>query len=152
MMRTNIAMALVASVSMISIVTPLEAQTVESKTHYAYESELRKQILESWTRNSWKSSCFIAENGLRTLINVNFNNQDGEHWLTAKKRYFFDEDCNKYADMEENIHNKLNFTKPNVNFFHLGNDVEAIVEYRTDGFFIQFGTQLVSFLIDNSNT
>jgi len=89
MMRTNIAMALVASVSMISIVTPLEAQTVESKTHYAYKSELRKQILESWTRNSWKSSCFIAENGLRTLINVNFNNQDGEHWLTAKKKVFF---------------------------------------------------------------
>jgi len=54
--------------------------------------------------------------------------------------------------MEENIHEKLNFTKPNVNFFYLGNDIGAIVEYRTDGFFIQFGTQLVSFLIDNSNT
>jgi len=146
----NVALALATSVSIISVATPLAVQATESNAHRAYDNELRRQIVEVWRQNNWKSSCFVAENGLRSLIKISFNNQNGEYWLLAKKQYFLDANCNQYAEMQEDVYEKLNPTDFNISFFHLGADPRSTIEYKSDGFFIQFGTQSVSFFIDKS--
>lgn len=73
-------------VALVSLVTQA------APTDLAFQQNLRNQVLEELSRESWRSACYVADSGLGSILSVHISD-GGEATFTSQ--YYLDVACKR---------------------------------------------------------